>query len=89
MQRVRGRAPIRALVQNALTRRLNVAAAAGVAVAAVFLGWWLFIVALGVYVALAAITFFDEAEAARAAGRLQTASRKTQPPAGRGLPDGP
>jgi serine/threonine protein kinase len=89
LRTIRGLAPTRTLVGNALTRFVNVAVAAGVAVAAVFLGWWLFVVALGTYLALAAITLFDEAEAARAGSRLQTASRTTEPPAERGLPDGP
>ena len=63
---LRSHAPTRALVANALSRPVNIAIAAGVSVAAAFLTSWLFAVAAAVYVSLAAITFFDEAESTRA-----------------------
>lgn len=60
----------RALAVNALTKPLNVAVPAGVAVAAVIVGaWWLWVVALLVYAALCAQTFFDEEEAERVGER--------------------
>ena len=62
---LRTHARIGALVPNALSRPANVFAAVGVAVAAVLLTPWLFPVAAATYLALASITFFDEAEAAR------------------------
>jgi hypothetical protein len=56
----------RALVVNALTKPVNVAVPAVVAVAALLAGaTWLLVVAAAAYVALAAITFFDEREAER------------------------
>jgi hypothetical protein len=61
------RSPLGALAVHALTRPVNLAIAAAVAVAAVVLAAWLFAVAAAAYVALSAITFFDEAEAERAA----------------------
>jgi serine/threonine protein kinase len=62
---LRTHARIGALVTNALSRPTNVFAAVGVAVAAALLTPWLFPVAAATYLALASITFFDEAEAAR------------------------
>jgi serine/threonine protein kinase len=64
-QTLRTHARIGALVTNALSRPANLAVAAGVAVAAALLTPWLFAVAAAAYLALASITFFDEAEAAR------------------------
>ena len=52
-------APLRALLVNALTRPLNVAIAVLIAGAALVTRPWVFAVALGAYVALAATTFFD------------------------------
>jgi hypothetical protein len=55
----------RQLILNAATKPVNVAVPAGVAVAGVLVAPWLFGVALVVYFALAATTFFDENEAQR------------------------
>lgn len=61
----------RALIVNALTKPLNVLVPAAVAVAALLLpAWWLFVVAVAVYAALAAVTFFDESEAKRVGQRV-------------------
>jgi serine/threonine protein kinase len=57
------------LVANALTRPWSVVVTAAVAAAAVAFNPWLFALAVAVFLALAAIAFFDEAEAARAARR--------------------
>lgn len=66
----------RALVVNALTKPVNVLVPAGVVVAGLLLGtWWLFLVAVAVYAALAAVTFFDENEAARVGQRAYGADR--------------
>jgi hypothetical protein len=60
----------RALVVNAATKPVAVTVGAGVAVAAIVLGTpWLLAVALVAYAALAAMTFFDEAEAERVGDR--------------------
>ena len=60
----------RALVVNAVTKPVNVAVPAAVVVAALGLGAsWLLVVAAVVYVALSALTFFDEAEAERVGRR--------------------
>lgn len=71
----------RKLIVNALTKPVNVAVPAVVAVAALFAGApWLLAVAVVAYVALAAITFFDEREAERvgdeAYGRLRESPRQ-------------
>jgi serine/threonine protein kinase len=58
----------RRLLANALTRPVTLAAAGGVALAGVALEPWLLAVAAATYLALAAITFFDESEAHRVAG---------------------
>jgi hypothetical protein len=50
---------------NALVQPVNLLVGALVAVVALLLEPWLFLVAAGAYVALVLITFFDEAEAAR------------------------
>lgn len=56
----------RALAVNALTKPVTVGVGAAVAVVAIVLGaWWLLIIALIVYAALATMTFFDEKEAKR------------------------
>jgi serine/threonine protein kinase len=60
------------LVANALSRPLNVIVAVVVAIAAALLAPWLVAVAGAAYLALASITFFDEAEAVRI--RLRQAS---------------
>jgi serine/threonine protein kinase len=70
---LRTRAPFRLLVVNALTRPANLLVAGGVALAAALLTPRLLIVAAGAYVALAAITLFDEAEAARIGFRARHA----------------
>jgi len=57
----------RRLLASALGRPVNLLVGALVAVAALFLEPWLFLVAAAAYVALVLITFFDEAEAARVA----------------------
>jgi hypothetical protein len=60
----------RALVVNAATKPVNVLVPAAVAVAAIIIGaWWLWIVALVVFVVLGAQTFFDEDEAKRVGDR--------------------
>jgi archaellum component FlaC len=60
----------RALVVNAVTKPLNVAVPAAVVVAALGVGAsWLLVVAAVAYVALSALTFFDEAEAERVGRR--------------------
>lgn len=64
---LQSRAPLRRLVANALTRPGNVLVAGGVAIAGALITAWLLIAAVVVYLALAAITLFDEAEAARVA----------------------
>ena len=71
---IRTHAPTRVLLANALAKPANLLVAVGVAIAAVFFTSWLFVVAGGVYLALAAITFFDEAEAARVGSRSNAAS---------------
>ena len=61
----------RALVVNALTKPVNVIVPTLVVVGAVAVGaTWLFAVAAIVYVVLAAMTFFDEAEAERVGDRV-------------------
>ncbi len=60
----------RALVVNAITKPVNVAVPAAVAVAALGLGVsWLIVVAAVVYAVLSALTFFDEGEAERVGAR--------------------
>ena len=58
-------APRRRLLSRALGRPVNLLVGAILAVAALLLEPWLFLVAAAAYVALVLITFFDEAEAAR------------------------
>jgi hypothetical protein len=74
----------RDLILNAATKPLNVAVTAVVAVAAVLLGaLWLIAVAVTVYVALGALTFFDEREAERVGkrsyGALDRAAERVDP----------
>lgn len=66
---LRTHAPFHVLLAHAATRPLNLFVPLGVAIAAPFLAVWLLAVAVGTYVALVAISVFDEAEAARAASR--------------------
>jgi hypothetical protein len=66
----------RALAVNALSKPLNVAVPAGVLVAGLLLGTrWLIPVAVGVYVLLALLTFFDEQEAERVGRRVYGTAR--------------
>jgi len=61
----------RELAVNAATKPLNITVPAGVAVAGILTGApWLLAVAAVVYVALAALTFFDEDEAAKVGDRI-------------------
>lgn len=61
----------RELVVNAATKPLNIALPAAVVIAGVLVGTpWLFVVALVVYLGLAATTFFDEREAERVGDRV-------------------
>ncbi|MEA2383705.1 MAG: hypothetical protein QOH72_3676 [Solirubrobacteraceae bacterium] len=70
----------RALAINAVTRAVNVLVPAAVVVAALLLGApWLLAVAVACFVALAAMTFFDEDEAARV-GEGVYAHRRALPP---------
>jgi hypothetical protein len=72
----------RALVVNALTKPLNVLVPALVVVAGSVLGaGWLAAVALLCWLALAAVTFFDEDEAARVGKRRRAAARPPSAPA--------
>jgi serine/threonine protein kinase len=66
---LRTRAPCRLLTANALRSPTNLLAGAAIAIAAALLTPWLFAVAAVAYVAMAAITFFDECEAARVASQ--------------------
>ena len=71
----------RALAVNALTKPVNVLVPAAVGVAAVIIGaWWLWVVAIVVFVVLCVQTFFDEDEAKkvgdRTYGRERPASRR-------------
>jgi hypothetical protein len=73
----------RALAVNAVTRPVNVLVPAAVVVAALLLGVpWLIAVAVAVFASLAAITFFDENEAARVGDRVYAArrTRVVEPP---------
>ena len=63
------RSPLGPLVVNALTRPGNLVAGVAVAIAAAVVTPWLFAAAVATYLALSAITFFDEAEAVRVAER--------------------
>lgn len=66
----------RALVVNAATKPVTILVAAGVAVAGFLLGAvWLIAVAALVYVVLAALTFFDAAEAERVGDRVYGRAR--------------
>jgi hypothetical protein len=70
----------RKLVANALTKPVNVAVPAVVAVAALLAGApWLLAVAVLAYVALAAITFLDEGEAARVGDEAYGRTREQRP----------
>jgi predicted nucleic acid-binding Zn-ribbon protein len=71
----------RKLVVNALTKPVNVSVPAGVAVAAVLVGVpWLLVVAAIAYVALAAMTFFDEREAEQVGDETYGRQRRSQQP---------
>ena len=80
-QTLRTLALARRLLAKALTQPVNVLVPALVAVFGVVFAPWLFLVAALSYVALVVITYFDEAEAHRAAearrsgGRLVAVSR--------------
>ena len=66
----------RALVVNALASPVNVLVPTGVLIAGVLLGaWWLAVVALVTWVALAAHTFFDERTAERVGARVHAGAR--------------
>ena len=66
----------RAIAVNALTKPLNVLVPAGVVVAGVVLGVvWLYVVAVVVYLGLAALTFFDGQEAERVGARAYGGAR--------------
>jgi hypothetical protein len=66
----------RALVLNALGKPFNVAVPAAVLVACALLGaWWLAVLALACWLALATNTFFDEREAARVGERSRRAAK--------------
>jgi len=66
----------RALVLNAVSKPVNVLAPAGVLVAALLVGaWWLVLVAVAVWLALATGTFFDAREA-RSVGERARAQRR-------------
>jgi hypothetical protein len=70
----------RKLVANALTKPLNVAVPAGVAVVAIVAGVpWLLAVAAIVYVALAVMTFLDEREAERVGDEAYGRTRQARP----------
>ena len=70
----------RALVLNALVHPVNVLAPTGIVVAGVLIGaTWLAIVAVVCWLALSALTFFDEGEAARVGERLRAARRPAEP----------
>jgi hypothetical protein len=72
----------RSLVVNALTKPLNVLVPAAVVVAGIVLGaLWLVGVALAVYAVLAALTFFDAAEAERVGKRIYGAAARSVAPA--------
>ena len=62
---LRTHASTKAMTANALSRPVNVAVAAAIAITAAFFTPWLLAYAVLIYLVLAAITFFDEAEAAR------------------------
>jgi serine/threonine protein kinase len=66
----------RQLIVSALTRPVSLLVGAGVTVAGFVLERWLFVVAAASYLALVAITYFDEAEAHRVAAATR---RRTQP----------
>jgi hypothetical protein len=62
----------RALVLNALGKPLNVLVPTAVLIAGALVGvWWLAVVALGCWLALAANTFLDDREARRVGARLR------------------
>jgi hypothetical protein len=70
----------RALVLNALVHPVNVLVPTGVLVAGVLIGaTWLVIVAAVCWLALSAMTFFDEREAARLGERRRAARRPAEP----------
>jgi len=83
----------RALAVNAITKPVNVVAPAGVLVADLLLGVvWLVPVAIVCWLALVAVTFFDEREARAAgerarAGRREVAPRPAAVRAGRFAPE--
>jgi hypothetical protein len=73
----------RALVLNALVHPVNVLVPTGILVAGVLIGaTWLALVAAICWLGLAALTFFDEREAARVGERLRAARRPAEPSAG-------
>jgi hypothetical protein len=65
----------RRLLAKALTRPLNLLVPACVIVAGVFLASWLFLVAALTYLVLVLISYFDEAEAHRAAAAGRSSGR--------------
>jgi hypothetical protein len=71
----------RALVVNALASPVNVLVPTGVLIAGVLLGaWWLAVVALVTWVALALHTFFDERTAERVGARVHAGARVAAKP---------
>jgi hypothetical protein len=74
----------RALVVNALASPVNVLVPTAVLIAGVMIGaWWLGMVALVTWIALAVHTFFDERAAKRVGARVHAGARvqSAQPPA--------
>jgi hypothetical protein len=66
----------RALVLNSLAKPVNILVPAAVLIACALVGaWWLAIVAVTAWLALAANTFFDEREAERVGERLRAQCR--------------
>jgi hypothetical protein len=64
---LRTRGSLRGRVRHSISRPATIAVFGGLVVAAVLVDWRLLVVAATAYVALVAITFFDEAEPVRKA----------------------
>jgi hypothetical protein len=70
----------RALVVNAIASPVNVLVPTGVLIAGVLIGaWWLAVVALVCWLALALHTFFDERAAKRVGARVQATAGRARP----------
>jgi hypothetical protein len=70
----------RALVVNALASPVNVLVPTAVLIAGVSIGaWWLAVVAVACWLALAVHTFFDERAAKRVGARVHAAGRRAPP----------